>query len=84
VNLPAPWRAPATAVVLRVADFPPQDMLDELDLHDPLELTGLYDGTPLTEKSVMDQPERTRMWSGCSAVPSSRNGSSVGMWASAT
>jgi predicted Zn-dependent protease with MMP-like domain len=58
VNLPAPWRAPATQVALRVVDFAPQDLLDEMDLHDPFELTGLYDGTPLTEKSVMDQPDK--------------------------
>jgi predicted Zn-dependent protease with MMP-like domain len=43
-------------VQLRVADFAPEDVLDELDLTDPFELTGLYDGIPLTEKSVMDQP----------------------------
>ena len=30
----------------------------QLDLQSPFELTGLYDGIPLTEKSVMDQPER--------------------------
>ena len=24
--------------------------------HDPLELTGLYDGIPVTQKSVTDQP----------------------------
>ena len=29
-------------------------MLDELGIEDPLDLTGLYDGIPLTEKSVMD------------------------------
>ena len=58
VNLPEPWRTPATQVALRVVEFPPQDVLDELDLHDPFELTGLYDGTPLTEKSVMDQPSK--------------------------
>jgi predicted Zn-dependent protease with MMP-like domain len=44
-------------VQLRIADFAPEDMLDALDLHDPFELTGLYDGIPLTEKSVMDQPD---------------------------
>jgi predicted Zn-dependent protease with MMP-like domain len=51
-SLPAPFRAAAQDVVLRVVDWPPQDMLDELDIDDPLELTGLYDGVPMTEKSV--------------------------------
>lgn len=31
-------------------------MLAGLGIEDPFELTGLYDGIPLTEKSVMDQP----------------------------
>lgn len=38
-----------------------------------LELTGLYDGTPMTEKSVMDTFDRPTR-SGCSAGPSSTNG----------
>ncbi len=54
--LPAPWQAQAAKVVLRVEDFAPQDMLAGLGIEDPFELTGLYDGIPLTEKSVMDQP----------------------------
>jgi predicted Zn-dependent protease with MMP-like domain len=43
-------------VALRVEEFPPQDMLDDLGMDDGYDLTGLYDGIPLTEKSVMDQP----------------------------
>jgi predicted Zn-dependent protease with MMP-like domain len=56
--LPEVYRAAAAAVVLRVEDFAGDEMLDELDIDDPFELTGLYDGVPLTEKSVMDQAER--------------------------
>lgn len=54
--LPAPYRAAALAVALRVTDFPPAEVMESMGLEDPFELTGLYDGTPLTEKSVMDQP----------------------------
>ena len=54
--LPEVYREAAALVQLRIADFAPDDVLDQLDLHDPFELTGLYDGIPLTEKSVMDQP----------------------------
>ncbi|VDC26420.1 metallopeptidase family protein [Pseudogemmobacter humi] len=54
-TLPEPWREPATHVVLRVEDFPSEEMLDAMDLNDPFELTGLYEGIPLTEKSVADQ-----------------------------
>ncbi|MGC9370380.1 MAG: metallopeptidase family protein [Paracoccaceae bacterium] len=56
--LPAPYAQAARAVALRVEEFAPTDMLSELEIEDPFELSGLYDGIPLTEKSVMDQPDR--------------------------
>jgi predicted Zn-dependent protease with MMP-like domain len=56
--LPQAYRTAAAAVQLRIADFAPDEVLEGLDLNDPFELTGLYDGIPLTEKSVMDQPQR--------------------------
>ena len=55
-TLPEPWRTPATQVVLRIEDFPADEMLEAMDLHDAFELTGLYEGIPLTEKSTADQP----------------------------
>ncbi len=55
-GLPDAWRGAASAVLLRVADLPPDEILDEMEIDDPYELTGLYEGIPLTEKSVMDQP----------------------------
>lgn len=54
--IPAPFDRAAAAIVLRVEDFAPDALLDELGIEDPFELTGLYDGIPLTQKSVMDQP----------------------------
>ncbi|MBT8417346.1 MAG: metallopeptidase family protein [Silicimonas sp.] len=56
--LPEAFRAPARAVALRVEDFAGDAMLDDLDIQSPFELTGLYDGIPLTQKSVADQPDR--------------------------
>ncbi|MBV2359301.1 metallopeptidase family protein [Thalassococcus sp. CAU 1522] len=53
-GFPEPFRALAAPVLLRVVDWPPGDILDEMQIDDPLELTGLYDGIPLTEKSVAD------------------------------
>ena len=50
--LPAPFAGPAAQVVLRVEDFAGDEFLDELEIDDPLELTGLYDGVPMTEKSA--------------------------------
>ena len=54
--LPAPYSEAAQAVVLRVEDFATDRMLAEMGMENPFELTGLYEGIPLTEKSVMDQP----------------------------
>lgn len=54
--LPAPFDAAGRDVALRVEDFASDAMLDDLGMDDPFALTGLYDGIPLTEKSVMDQP----------------------------
>ncbi|MFO7758740.1 MAG: metallopeptidase family protein [Roseovarius sp.] len=53
--LPEAYRMAAEEVSLRIEDFAPDAMLDEMKIHDPFGLTGLYDGIPLTEKSVMDQ-----------------------------
>lgn len=55
-GLPAPFRDAAAAVALRVEDFADDATLDEMEIADPYDLTGLYEGIPLTEKSVMDQP----------------------------
>jgi len=54
--LPEAYRAEAAKVVLRIEDFAPVAMHDDLEIEDAFDLTGLYDGIPLTEKSVMDQP----------------------------
>lgn len=53
-DLPAEFAGHAQNVILKVEDFAPEDVLDELEIDDPLELTGLYDGIPLTEKSATD------------------------------
>ncbi len=54
-TLPEPFREPATHIRLRIEEFPDDDMLEELNVDDAFELTGLYDGIPLTEKSTADQ-----------------------------
>ena len=56
-GLPAPYDdAAARQIALRIVDFAPDDILAGMAIADPFELTGLYEGIPLTEKSVMDQP----------------------------
>ncbi|GKY88402.1 neutral zinc metallopeptidase [Sinisalibacter aestuarii] len=54
--LPPAFREAARAVTIRVEDLAPDMFLGELGIDDPFELTGLYDGIPLTQKSVMDSP----------------------------
>ncbi len=56
--LPEPFRAAALLVALRIEDFAPEHILDEMGYGDPFELTGLYDGVPLTEKSTAWQETR--------------------------
>lgn len=54
-NLPDAFRGAAAAVLLRVEEFVQDDMLTDLSIDSPFELTGLYDGIPLTQKSVAEQ-----------------------------
>lgn len=57
-NLPAPFAMLASDVVVQVEDAVPDHLLDPED--DPQaqrdEITGMYDGIPLTEKSTFDPP----------------------------
>ncbi len=45
-RLPEPFAGYLREVVLIVEDFPSEDMLDDLGIEDPYELTGLYTGRP--------------------------------------
>lgn len=55
-SLPAPFAAAAADVALQVLDFAPEEILAEMGIEDPFELTGLYQGVPMTEKSLFDTP----------------------------
>jgi predicted Zn-dependent protease with MMP-like domain len=52
--LPEKFRALAGDVVFRVDDFPSDEIMDDLGLEDPFELTGLYQGVDLARRSVFD------------------------------
>ena len=56
IALPEPFRAAATHIVLRVEDFASDEMIEALGCDGPYDLTGMYEGIPLTEKSVSHQP----------------------------
>ena len=57
-QLPAPFLTEALSVGLVVDEFPSDEVLDELGIEDPFELTGMYEGTPLTERSFAAQDTR--------------------------
>ncbi|MEM8868915.1 MAG: metallopeptidase family protein [Pseudomonadota bacterium] len=56
--LPEPMRSMARAVAIRVVDWPDGDVLREMEIDTAYGLTGLYEGIPLTQKSVMDVVDR--------------------------
>jgi predicted Zn-dependent protease with MMP-like domain len=51
-RLPEPFRRAADDVILRVEDWPDPQLLSDMGISDPHDLTGLYDGVPMTEKST--------------------------------
>jgi predicted Zn-dependent protease with MMP-like domain len=52
--MPAPFRRLAGDVVFRIEEVADDDVLDELGIEDPFELSGLYQGVDLTRRSIMD------------------------------
>jgi predicted Zn-dependent protease with MMP-like domain len=55
-RLPAPFRNVAGDVVIRIEDLAADDILDDLEIEDPYELTGLYQGVSVDKQSVLDAP----------------------------
>jgi predicted Zn-dependent protease with MMP-like domain len=53
-ELPSAFRARCAGLVVRVADFAEEDTLADLGIEDAFELTGLYEGVALTDKSLSD------------------------------
>jgi predicted Zn-dependent protease with MMP-like domain len=56
-RLPEPFRMHLDGVVLRVEDFAEQEVLDELGIEDPFELTGLYTGRPVGQRDAAPSGE---------------------------
>jgi predicted Zn-dependent protease with MMP-like domain len=52
--LPRQFRELCQGIVMRVEEFPPEDVCADLGLQSPFELTGLYQGVDLTQKSASD------------------------------
>jgi predicted Zn-dependent protease with MMP-like domain len=60
-RLPAHFRQMCGDLVIRVVDFAPDDVLDELEIEDAFDLMGLYQGVSLDKKSAQDQPNEPDM-----------------------
>ncbi|OQW62405.1 MAG: hypothetical protein A4S17_07850 [Proteobacteria bacterium HN_bin10] len=53
-ELPQSFRALAGDVLIRVEELADDEILADLGIEDPFELTGLYSGVDLTQRSIMD------------------------------
>jgi predicted Zn-dependent protease with MMP-like domain len=53
-RLPEVFRRELAGVVLRVEEFATDEQLDSLGIEDPYDLTGLYEGVALPERSQWD------------------------------
>jgi len=60
-QMPRQVRDLAGDVIIRIEDFAGEDVLDDLGIEDPFELTGLYVGVDLTQKSIADPSPETPM-----------------------
>lgn len=52
--LPETFRALAGDVLFRIEDFAEEELLADMGIEDPFELSGLYLGVDLTQRSIMD------------------------------
>jgi predicted Zn-dependent protease with MMP-like domain len=52
-RMPEHFRRHLENVVLRIEDFAEEDVLAELGIEDPFDLTGLYTGRPIGEQSSL-------------------------------
>jgi predicted Zn-dependent protease with MMP-like domain len=53
-QMPPAFRDLAGDVIFRIEDFADDETLADLGMEDPFELTGLYHGVDLTQRSLMD------------------------------
>jgi predicted Zn-dependent protease with MMP-like domain len=64
-SLPEPFAGHLSDVVLLVEDFADDETLDAMGIEDPFDITGIYEGIPLTERSVEHSgtlPDRIRLF----------------------
>ena len=65
VALPEPFASHLRDVVLLIEDFADDETLRDMEIDDPFDLTGIYEGIPIGEKSVEQSgamPDRVRLF----------------------
>ena len=55
--LPARFREPCEDLIVKVEEFATREQLASVGLADPWDLSGLYEGRPLSERSIWDAGE---------------------------
>ncbi|HET6926578.1 MAG TPA: metallopeptidase family protein [Hyphomicrobiaceae bacterium] len=64
-GLPDPFASHLRHVVLQVDEYADDALLEELDIEHPLDLTGVYEGVPISQRSVEMSgtlPDRIRLF----------------------
>jgi len=64
-SLPEPFSHSLGDVVLLVEDFADDETLKAMEIDDPFDLSGIYEGVPLTQRSVEQSgtlPDRIRLF----------------------
>ena len=64
-TLPEPFASHLRDVVLLIEDFADDETLRDMEIDDPFDLTGIYEGIPIGEKSVEQSgamPDRIRLF----------------------
>ena len=63
--LPEPFAGHLRDVVLLIEDFAGEETLKAMEIEEPFDLTGIYEGIPITERSVEHSgtmPDRIRLF----------------------
>jgi predicted Zn-dependent protease with MMP-like domain len=65
LSLPEPFAGHLRDVVLLIEEFADDATLEAMEIEDPFDLTGIYEGIPITERSVEHSgtmPDRIRLF----------------------
>lgn len=64
-RMPAEFTAHVADIIIEIEDFADDELLTQMGIDNPFELTGLYEGMPITERSFdtfIEQPDRIRLF----------------------